>query len=119
MKWTSSMPDLEVFIDVDRKLYEIATIGGGGSTRTVTLCARTESLSALLAPLEGRASAQELEAYNQSHRDAVAAIVALDLPKMAAEARKLQQAHLSGQKPDCDLPSETVRKRETPEIERH
>ena len=119
MEWTSSMPDLEVFIEVDRKLYEIGSIGGGGSTQRVSLLARTESLSALLAPLEGRASAEELEAHNQSHRRAVAAIAALNLPKTDATANTLQQDHLSEQRPLCGLSSESARKKETPETEHH
>ena len=117
MKWTSSMPDMEVFIDVDDKLYEIAGIGGGGSTPTVHLYARTELLSARWAIPEGRASAEELEAYNQNHRDAVAAIAALNLPKTDAGANTPQQDRLREHKPPCDLPNENARKQETPEIE--
>jgi hypothetical protein len=119
MEWTPSMPDLEVFIDVDGKLYEIGSIGGGGSTHRVSLYARTELRSAQWAHLEGRASAEELEAHNQSHRRAVAAIAALNLPKTDAETNTLQQDHPPTQKPHCDLPSENARKRETPEIEHH
>ena len=117
MKWTSSMPDREVYIDVDGKLYEIAMVGGGGSRPIAKLYARTESLSARLAHLEGRASEQELEAHNQSHQRALVAIAALNLPKMEARANMPLRDHLPRRKPHCDLPSEHERRQETPEIE--